>query len=218
MCFQIYQNFCGRNRSHLYHYFCKCSNNFNFCTFCKFVFSMSKCREPNVHTYFIQMAIKYWDYPGLSASFYRKKTKAFLVAERIMEMNWGKRERESERKEKKMWNHMIILWACEVCSTSSVLTKHVCKGIPRFCGEHYFEAFHFTKMECVRKLMVIACQEWEAWLKCCPLLLTGRNWGTFWDGEGSGNYSNHQRQTAGVSITPKAVMHSNSHVMTPGSL
>ncbi len=36
--------------------------------------------------------------------------------------------------------------------------------------------------------------------------------------EGSGNYSNHQRQTAGVSITPKAVMQSNSHVMTPGSL
>lgn len=160
--------------------------------------------------------MKYWDYPWLSASFYSKKTKAFLVAERIMEMDWGKREWKEKRK------RCGITWlyceACGVFSTSSVLTKHVCKGIPRFCGEHYFEAFHFTKMECVRKLMVIACQEWEAWLKCCPLLLTGKNLGIFWDGEGSGNYSNHQRQTAGVSITPKAVMHSNSHVMTPGSL
>ncbi len=188
---------------------------------------LSECKKANVHTYFIQMSMKYWDYPWLSASFYSKKTKAFLVAERIMEMDWGKREQERERvkgkeKKRKRGKRCGITWlyceACGVCSTSSVLTKRVCKGIPQFCGEHCFEAFHFTKMECVRKLMVIACQEWEPWLKCCPLLLTGRNWGTFWDGEGSGNYSNHQRQTAGVSITPKAVMQSNSHVMTPGSL
>lgn len=161
----------------------------------------------------IEIILDYQPHPTV------KRPRHFLL--RIGLWKWtGERENKREWKEKRKRCGITWLYCevCVVCSTSSVLTKHVCKGIPRFCGEHYFEAFHFTKMECVRKPMVIACQEWDAWLKCCPLLLTGRNWGTFWDGEGSGNYSNHQRQTAGVSITPKAVMHSNSHVMTPGSL
>ncbi len=113
-----------------------------------------------------------------------KRPRHFLLQKGLWK--WTE-ERENKREWKEKRKRCGITWlyceACGVCSTSSVLTKHVCKGIPRFCGEHYFEAFHFTKMECVRKLMVIACQEWEPWLKCCPLLLTGRNWGTFWDGK-----------------------------------
>lgn len=133
------------------------------------------------------MAMTFWHHHGLSTPFSKvKRLKHFLL--QIWLQKWTEIQRK-ERTEKREWNgtrkRCGITWLyCEeyeVCSTSSVLTKHVRKGIPRSWGEHYFEAFHFTKMEGVWKLMVIACQEWEAWLKFCPLLLTWRNWGTFWD-------------------------------------